>query len=184
MKIWGDRCGKVDFIFSVFLPAFQRRCDQRRGHGLKNNVQLRSGPEYQEILTRQLFSFDLNNFLCECCFLISPTNTKRNKFILSKIYFPIVNKVLYRISSLPVFYQSWVLSKRACCTWNICFHNGLDHLTKSCKFPSIQLTPFHLWLTDGALVPVFLILRVMLRVQGRHQPWVKQNTLNIEWSSL
>ena len=102
MKIWGDRCGKVDIIFSVFLPAFQRRCDQRRGHGLKNNVQLRSGPEYQEILTRQLFSFDLNNFLCECCFLISPTNTKRNKLILSKIYFPIANKFL--ISSFYLYF--------------------------------------------------------------------------------
>ena len=94
-------CGKVDIIFSVFLPASQRRCDQPRGHGLRNNVKLRSGPEYEEILTRQLLSFDFNSFLCECCFLISPTNTKHNKFNLSQLYFSIVSNCSL---SLPYLY--------------------------------------------------------------------------------
>ena len=101
MKIWGDRCGKVDFIFSVFLPAFQRRCDQPRGHGLKimsssGQVQIirRYSPGSFSVLISTIFSVNVAFSFLQLI--------KHNRFNLSKIYFPIANKFL--ISSFYLYF--------------------------------------------------------------------------------
>ena len=122
MKIWG-RWGKVDIIFSVFPPASPRKCNLPRGRDLKNVDKLKPDPDYKvirvwmKINTHQVASQFWSRQFSLWMLLSHFSNLESTLFIIVQKNLP-----------LPVFYQSGVLSKRACRTRDICFYNGLDHL--------------------------------------------------------